>query len=248
MLIHRHIKLALGAAILAVTLHTSDALACADLPNICEATMYHNQMMNDLAAEAAMANSIQQQEEAYANEPPEYSEEEWREWATPSGAMSGVSASYDLFTSDPKYQKMMNGEWIYPGSSLKAPPKDLPCTALYVRKGSGVLLLSPPPGEEMASMIFFGPDVPRPASNQKIQVTLKQSDGPAQTTNVMNIPFHSGFGAIIFAVPTMKLLVDNMLDNEDFQVILNNKTIISLAWKDGLTAKSELTQCMASKQ
>lgn len=217
----------------------SAALACSDLPNICAMHQAHHQEMMDIAA-----TPPQRGEEEYYEEEPYYTERQWDDWARPSGALTDIAKNYKLMSSDSGYADYTNGTWIYPGSELKTPPKGLPCSALYMRKGVGALLLGPPPGEQMASMIFFGPDIPRPAGNTKVLVTLEQSDGPPQTTNVMHMPFESDFGALLFAVPTMPLLVDNLLDKETFNIVMNGKSVATLEWTGGLATKGKLANCI----
>ena len=239
-------------AIVCLFVTTTNALACSDLPNICAANQAHHREMQDIAATPPQDGGYEEEGGSYDPGPSSAP----NPFAAPnvSGMVSGMSGmlntvaqNYDALIADPRRPAFLNGQWIFPGSELKNKPKNLPCSALYMRKGVGVLLLGPPPGEQMASMIFFGPAIPRPASNTKIEVTLKQSDGSVQTTNVLNMPFDADFGALLFAVPTMPLLVDNMLDTETFQITQGNTPLAELAWTGGLTAKEKLSQCMAER-
>lgn len=234
------------------TLYAAPALACSDLPNICGMQAAHHQQMIDIAATPPQSydggGGGGSSGGGYHYLSRDYSQVDTSAATigrdNPNDVVANVAQNYAAILEDPRYKEYINGIWFYPGSSLPERPKDFPCAALFMRKGEGVLLLSPTPGEKMASMIFLGPDIPRPRSGEKVEVTLTQSDGSAQTTNAMNMPFQEEFGALLFAVPTMDLLVDNMQDKESFAITMQGKTVADLEWVDGLTAKSTLTQCL----
>ncbi|MES2729587.1 MAG: hypothetical protein V4621_05760 [Pseudomonadota bacterium] len=224
----------------------SMAQACSDLPNICQMNMQHHQNMMDIAATPPQGEEYYEEEEPYYYDSSTYPPMEAANDMVSgmSGMLTAISKNQEALMADPRRAAYLNGEWMYPGSEIKNPPPGLPCAALFMRKGVTLLVLGPTQGETMASIIFIGPDIPSPSTPGKVQATLEQASSTPQTTNVMNMPLDADFGAVLFAVPTMPLLVDNMLDKDTFKVTMNGKAVAELEMHGGAEAKSKLAACM----
>ena len=161
-------------------------------------------------------------------------------------AMSmGYERLHDALNKDPELKAMGNGMWQY--QQIGQPPRrGEGCSALYTNL-KGALVLSGPDGDyKGALMTFWGPDVPSPPSVGTIRVTLDQADGQPQTVTAFNYASPNGkIGAISLAVPTIQALLDNMTDQQSFDIAIDGKSVIHLEWQHGLAARDQLRRCVA---
>ncbi|WKJ90045.1 hypothetical protein QZJ86_18860 [Methylomonas montana] len=171
------------------------------------------------------------------------------------GAMSSVleamSMGYDrlhtALNKDPELKAMGNGMWQYQQNGQPPRPGE-GCSALYTNL-KGALVLSGPDGDyKGALMTFWGPDIPSPQAVGTIKVTLDQADGQPQTVTAFNYASPNGkVGAIVLAVPTIQALLDNMTDQQSFDIAIDGKSVIHLEWQHGLTARDRLRRCVAGQ-
>lgn len=124
------------------------------------------------------------------------------------------------------------------------------CTASFFKEGSSVVIVGPGGTQPGALMIFAGPAVPQPKEpSVQTKVTLKQSDSPSpQTVTVFHVrnPHVKDGGAIVFGVPTIEAAMEGMEDKLGFEVVMQNKPVVSIDWYDGVQARQKLQQCMKS--
>ena len=123
------------------------------------------------------------------------------------------------------------------------------CTASFFKEGSSVVIVGPGGTQPGALMIFAGPAVPQPKEpSVQTKVTLKQSDSPPQTVTVFHVrnPHVKDGGAIVFGVPTIEAAMEGMEDKLGFEVVLQNKPVVTIDWHDGVQARQKLQQCMKS--
>lgn len=171
------------------------------------------------------------------------------------GAMSSVleamSMGYDrlhaALNKDPELKAMGNGMWQYQQNGQPPRPGE-GCSALYTNL-KGALVLSGPDGDyKGALMTFWGPDIPSPQAVGTIKVTLDQADGQPQTVTAFNYASPNGkVGAIVLAVPTIQALLDNMTDQQSFDIAIDGKSVIHLEWQHGLAARDQLRRCVAGQ-
>ena len=228
--------------------------ACSDLPNICAMNAQHHQQMQDYGRQAA-ENYYWQQQEQYDDEP-----EPQRNYPSDDPMQSRMQAATGMLDmaakkaqhatqlmQDPRHARYINGGWDYFQDSAK-PKKGEYCAAFYWKKDS-LIKVSGPGGDFAGAMLtFWGADIPKPKQIEKIKVTLKQSTGEAQTVQVFNYTLPNyAYGAISFAVPSAQALFDNMLDQEQFSIAQDGKTLLTAAWQDGLAARDQLKKCVTAK-
>ncbi|MES2729588.1 MAG: hypothetical protein V4621_05765 [Pseudomonadota bacterium] len=222
--------------------------ACADLPNICAMAAQRRADEDRMEGERALQNTQNQNAEYGAGAPYEpthvYDDGMAEQVSSAKAIVQAMAADYKAMMVEAQKPEFLAGKWVYPGSELNPRPADMICSALFTRRSVGLALLGPPKGEKSASMMFFSPDIPPTTANNKVPVSLKQSGGPAQNTTAVHMPFNASFGSLIFYVPTMQLLTDNMYEKETFDVIMNGKSVAEIEWTGGLAAKNQLTTCM----
>lgn len=98
-------------------------------------------------------------------------------------------------------------------------------------------------------MIFAAPAIPQPKEpSVQTKVTLKQSDSPPQTVTVFHVrnPHVKESSAIVFGVPTIEEAMEGMEDKLGFEVVMQNKPVVTIDWHDGIQARQKLQQCMKS--
>jgi hypothetical protein len=163
--------------------------------------------------------------------------------------LAGLSAAKaETANSDPKFQRYQQGGWDFFQGKKNAAPGEY-CTAFFAKKEGFVSLSDSGDGYKGAMMIFWGQDIPRPAGQTKVQVTLKQGKDAPQTVQALNL-FKPGdkYGAIAFAVPSMEALLAGMEDTLNFELIMNSKTVAKVDWHSGLMARKKLEECVNAKK
>ncbi len=163
------------------------------------------------------------------------------------GLLSSVSQNYDKVMSDPRRDAYLNGQWMFSGSNEKGKYKDSTCSAIFIRRGVGVIVLDAMPGEKTSSFIFFSQDIPNPSTEKSVMVTLSQSEAAPQQVRAMNIGFDADYGALIFTVPSIDLAIKGMVEKESFDVAMNGKSVAAVEWTGGAAAKKRLESCVHKK-
>ncbi len=245
----------IGFVVFGLLSGASRALACSDLPNICEYNDFVFQQNQEMAQEAAQAYADQVEEERQQridldNTPPPNLDPMGQALA---GAIQNMAAAraqtnQDLLANDPKYQAYMKGKWQFFQDAKKAKPGDY-CAAFFARQ-QGFVMLSGPGGDYQGALLtFWGADIPRPAKVRQIKVTLKQSNDKPQTVTAFNY-FHKeqGFPAISLAVPSIEAALAGVDDNQSFELVVGGKSVAKVAWHSGNMMKKKLAACVAKRQ
>jgi hypothetical protein len=150
---------------------------------------------------------------------------------------------------DPKYQRYRDGGWDFFQGVNNAEPGEY-CSAFFWKK-EGMVTLSGPGGDYRGALLtFWGKDIPRPQSVEKIKVSLTQSGGSVQTVQVFNYTKPgdtNGYGAISFAVPTLEAALVEMKDIETFDVAIEGKSVAKVEWHSGLMARDKLRECVSAR-
>lgn len=150
--------------------------------------------------------------------------------------------------SDPKIRKLADGWWEYFDADKSRPPA-YGCAVAYLSLG-GVVLLSEVSRYKEAVITFVGISVPRPDHPSKVTAWVDQDDGSPQKIIMLNyaVPNNKHFGAISLEVPTMDFLLDTMEDMQAFEISVDRKSLIRIAWKNGMAARDQLRECMRQKR
>lgn len=245
-----------GFVFVSMALTGNAANACANLPNIC--AMYaqqHQQTMDHFAA--AQANQQASVQQAYMSgppqpPPPDPTQLHMDRASTMVESMQLVvdnMAERQKLMQNPLYQRYENGGWEYFQDENQPVPGDF-CSAFYWKRDGFVRLSGPGADFDGAIMTFWGQNIPRPETVQKVQVTLRQSNGgPPQTVEALNyfLP-RDKYGAIAFLVPTMDALLDNILDVHGFDIAMNEQSVAKVDWTGGFAARDYLRQCYSQRR
>lgn len=246
--------------LLAVLLATTalPALACSDLPNICE---NHARAAAEAADYAYAVGAAQAAErEAYIEDAGEAYYDYGGDGYAPVDPMQAQvdavahlvalmaqqQADLAALASDPRYQRYQNGGWEYFQDQKDASPGEF-CAAVY-SIGETLVRVSGPGGDyDGALLTFWSPDIPTPDAVRQVPVTLIQEDG-AQSVKAFNYRLaNEAFGAVALAVPTLDALLDNMLDVQPFELKMDGRTVAKIEWKDGHAAREALRACTARR-
>ena len=165
-----------------------------------------------------------------------------------TGLAAESADNADKLTKDPKYQQYQNGAWDFFQAKEGAAPGEY-CAAFYWKKDGFVRLSGPGGDYRGAMMTFWGHDIPRPANQTKVRVTLKQSKDQPQTVEAFN-NFTPGdeYGFIAFAVPSVEALLGGMEDVQEFELEIDGKAVAKVDWHSGLMAQKKLADCVNAKK
>ena len=195
-------------------------------------------------------NSLHDEVNAIINRPPNVlpapDPELERLQARTNERAAAVAAMAQLL-DDPDYQRYLTGKW-----KLSPAPEGVNsgefCNVYFSREGVILTLTGPGGDYKGAGMISLSADIPRPRTQQTVEVTLTQDNEAPVTVQALNYssPGHA-FGSIALAVPSMDALLDNMVDDQRFVLHLDGKQIAKVQWHSGLAARSELRRCLDGK-
>lgn len=248
-----HYMIAISGLVLA-----APALACSDLPNICQMNSYHHEQMVDYGRQAAEDYYWQQQDEReYRSQryddydPAPYYDPMQTKLSAATATVNSMSANMqgmEKLMQDPRYQTYLNGGWEFFQDSVK-PKAGEYCAAFYWKK-DGFVKVSGPGGEYQGGLLtFWGADIPKPAQQEIIKVVLYQNDEAPQTVKAFNYVLKGyDYGAIAFAVPAGDALFASMEDKQRFELKIDGKSVAKVDWHDGLKARDQLKQCVQAKQ
>lgn len=251
----------LASALLATTslLPGSAANACSDLPNICASNAAHHQQTIDYWATPPWPDD----EGDYYDDGPSYNPVDWEQLRRDMAFIAEVEvqrkaeaeALLQEKLKDAKFAAFWNGEWVAHDSPADAPGKF--CSAMFLWRGQGALLLGPGGAYDGAFLAFFGPDIPAPKKIEKLKVTLAQTDDkPAMLTEFnMALPWAEGYGMLLFYVPSAEALLDGVLDTQWFRVTVNEKALVGridrpiaeLEWNSASAARDKMRACLDAK-
>jgi hypothetical protein len=166
-----------------------------------------------------------------------WSPEQWQDFVR-------SAKEYDQRKSEEARQK--SERWDFHQSASDDAVKSCQATFLGVRQG--VMFLNMEGGTKGTFIGFFGNGVPRPGKPEQVKVSLTQS-GETQTVQAYHLylPWDGSFGAILFAIPSTKALLESIEDEQDFAVAMNGKTLVSGKWRGGLKARDWLRDCVRKR-
>ena len=149
---------------------------------------------------------------------------------------------------NPTYRRMQAGYW-----EQAAPPpgaaKGDGCSATFVNL-DGAVTISGPKGEfRQAAITFWGGNIPVPRRAGMKAVTLAQTGGqPPATVQAYHFAMADGrLGAVTFVVPSADALISGIFDEHRFDVSVKRGSWVSLAWKGGNMARSQLQSCLTQQ-
>lgn len=151
----------------------------------------------------------------------------------------------------PEYQQYMRGHWTVGGPVMLENDSTPVCYATFTRQDK-VLYLSGSalPGQQAAlTLVDLDPQSPigKPQEFDRIRVTLEQSGAKPATVDAFNHKFDD-YPAITFAVPTLDIAINALVDSQSMVVKAGRRTLYSLEYRDGLLAKQQMLQCRSLLQ
>ncbi len=149
--------------------------------------------------------------------------------------------------NDPEYVRYLTGKWrLFP--SPKDGKKGEYCSAFFSREGV-ILTMSGPGGDYRGALLqFMSADIPRPKTQEAVQVTLTQNNVPPIKFKALNqstpgLPF----GSIIVPIKTIDALLTGMEDVQSLDLQMDGKSIAKIRWHSGLAVRDELRKCVSGK-
>ncbi len=166
--------------------------------------------------------------------------------AAPSPAPAAEAAAAQA-ADDALRRRHAEGGWSYFQDVPDAAPGEY-CAALYW-KGDGLVRISGPGRDYAGAMLtFWGPGVPRPADVRRVPVVLRQTNEPPQHVQAFHYAMPGeAYAAVALAVPTLEDALAGMLDAHHFEVELDGRTVVTVAWDGGFAARDELRACTARR-
>lgn len=235
----------------------SGALACSDLPNICELQQQQHQANLDYYATPVWEYEDDDYGYGYGDDDggdyygfdasgPAF-DPMMAEMQLATGIAMEVAANHLALAqlqADPRYQVYLNGGWDYFQDTQDPQPGEY-CVAMFWKGDDVLAVTGPGGGYDGALLLFSSPDIPKPDSVRMVQVTLAQTGEAAQTVRAFNYapPGHA-WGTIALAVPTVQALLDGMLDQHAFELTYEGRTVSQIEWHGGLQAKAVLSECV----
>lgn len=150
-----------------------------------------------------------------------------------SAAMAAQSRDILL---DPQFEKFQRGFWEFHAVG------DHYRSAMFVHPKGFLSVHGPGGSYQGALLMLWGPNIPAPPTLNVIPVTLQQNDEPPQKLRTFNYGFPgvSGWGTLIFVVPSARALIDNMEEVHHFKALINDQEVFSSGWHDGKAAAAKL--------
>lgn len=156
----------------------------------------------------------------------------------------------DAMYADPRYQRFINGGWDHYQSRSPAGPGEF-CAATYLSRDGMITLTGVDSSWDGAMLMFVGENIPKPETFREISATLTQNGEAPATVRVYNYerkPEMPEVGTLVFAVPTMNAALAGMTDELEFAISIEGEEVFRMAWKDGLTARDELRECVRQRR
>jgi len=183
------------------------------------------------------------EDEGY-EDPPPYSAQEWHDWS--ADLANAEAQRQQAAAAAAGYQAFLNGEWLH----TPAANRDEACSILFLRKGTGTIILATGGPQEPALFAFLGMDIPKPTTLTTTRATLSQTGDAPATVDVFNarLPWAPDFGIVFFAVPTAQAAIDGILDTQSFSVAMGGANVAQIDWTQGLAARDKLKACVGSRK
>ena len=152
----------------------------------------------------------------------------------------------DQLRKDPVLMRYVKGYWEHYQAKRSAAPGEY-CAATYTNLHGSITLNGVDKSWQGGLLTFIGKDIPKPDRFREISATLTQSDEAPVTVKIFNAqytPAMSGFGTLIFAVPSMNAALAGMSDKQEFAIRIEGKEVFRMGWKEGSGARETLRSCM----
>lgn len=167
----------------------------------------------------------------------EQEEENWRASEPPPPDSMGVMLRQSAAMAEViRDLKPKPGFWEYHavGQEYRA--------AMFINSQGMISVHGPGGSYRGALLMLWGPKIPAPPALSVIPVSLQQNDEPAQKVRTFNygFPGMSGWGTLIFVVPSAKALVDNMEEVHNFKATIGDQLVFSSGWNGGKAAAAQL--------
>ena len=151
----------------------------------------------------------------------------------------------------PEYQQYMRGHWTVEGPVMSENDIAPTCSATFARQDKVLYLRGNALAGQQAvlTLVDLDPQSPigKPQELDRIRVTLEQSGAKPATVDAFNHTFDE-YPAITFAVPTLDIAIDALVDTQSMVIKAGRRTLYSLEYRDGLLAKQQMLQCRSLLQ
>ncbi|MCU0754541.1 MAG: hypothetical protein MUE46_05380 [Xanthomonadales bacterium] len=231
------------------------ALACSDLPNICQQQAQHFSHMVDIAATPPWGSEERTESgsgssgSSYSGTGSRWTQEDWAAHLARQAALEEAEHLRRIET-DPGYRDFYVGWWVPQAEGVLA--KGGPCVLHFARKGMGVLLLGPARDQTTGFLAFYGGQLPRPRRVRTVRMTLMQDEEPAQTLQVFSsrAPWQQDqLGMVYFAVPDIEAALQGMSDEMRFELSdpQTREFLMSIRWHSGHQQREQMRACLAGR-
>lgn len=242
------LSLLLGAGWVAVSASTP-ALACSDLPNICQMNAQHHQNMMDIAATPPWSGGYSDDYDSGYDSAPRRQPLTAEDWARLIEAAKEQDARNEAehqrkLKEDPAYGLFYNGFWVK--TEANDADKARSCMVHFTRKGQGVVIAGPSEQYGGGVLSFYGYFVPRSNKIKTVTVTLRQDDGPPQQLKVFSgkTPWMDKLGMVHFAVSDIDAAMAGMTDEMRFALEYKGEEVMSITWQDGHKHRDIMKACL----
>jgi hypothetical protein len=243
------LALMLGAGWLAVSA-PSPAMACSDLPNICQMNAQHHQNMMDIAATPPWGAGYEEDDydsgRDYAPMRDPLTREDLERMIQNAKEVDAINEAEHQrrLKEEPAYALFYNGFWVK--TELDDADKDRSCMVHFTRKGQGVVLAGPGGKFSGGVLSLYGYFVPRSKNIETVTVTLKQDDDPAQQLLVFSgkAPWMDNMGMVHFAVPDIDAALAGMTDKMRFALGYKGDEVMSITWHGGFKHRDMMKACL----
>jgi hypothetical protein len=235
----------------AVALSAPPAMACSDLPNICQMNAQHHQNMVDIAATPPWSSGQQDDDSSYDGgsstyRSPPMTAEDWARLAllTEERIAREEAEHQRKLAEDPAYARFYNGFWINSPAEDITPARS--CFVHFTRKGQGVVLAGPGGDYRGGTLSFYGFQVPRSKQLKTITMTLGQDSDLPQQVRVFSghTPWLEQMGMVHFAVPDIDAALAGMTDEMIFDLGQNGERALLIKWHSGHKQRDEMRACL----
>jgi len=234
----------LGSGWFAVSTSTL-AMACSDLPNICQMNAQHHQNMMDIASSPPWGGGYDNDYDNAPRRAPMTARDLDRMIEDAKELDARNEAEHQRRLKEyPAYSLFYNGFWVKTGADDA--DKARSCMIHFARKGQGVVIAGPSGQYSGGVPSLYGYAVPRSNRLKTITVTLRQDTDPPQQLQVYSgkTPWLDKLGMVHFALPDIDAAMAGMTDEMLFALEFKGEEMMSIKWQGGHKHRDIMKSCL----